>query len=158
MERQQNFADVEDYSPSELLRLGRLVQEAVNEAIDVVHPEIPEIRGVKHCMWTGHPTSNTADSRIVVIAGDHLIDRSPCGTGTSARVAQRAGRELLRQGEKYVHESLTGGQFVGRIEAHTSVGSLPAVRPSVEGHAYITGLNTIFVNRDEPFADGFLIG
>lgn len=158
VERQENFTGVEDYSPAELLRLGRLVQDAVNRAVDIVHPDIPDIRGLKHCMWTGRPLSDAADSRIVVIAGDHLIDRSPCGTGTSARVAQRAGRGLLRQGEQFVHESLTGGRFIGRIEGHTTVGSLPAVRPSVEGQAYITGLNTIFVNRDEPFADGFLIG
>lgn len=158
VERQQNFSDVDDYSPSKLLRLGRIVREAVNQTIDVVHPEMPGIHGVKHCMWTGRAASDSADSRIVVIVGDPLIDRSPCGTRTSARVAQRASRGLLQHGEQYVHESLIGGQFVGRIEEHTTVGSLPAVRPSVEGRAYITGLNTIFVNRDEPFADGFLIG
>lgn len=158
VEEQENFTGIDDYSVSELLVYGRAVQKAVNAAVDIVHPEIPTIRGLKHCLWSGRPTSDTADNRIVVIAGDHLIDRSPCGTGTSARVAQRAGRNLLRLGETFTHESLTGAQFIGRIEEHTTVGSLPAVRPSVEGQAYVTGLNTLFVDHNEPFADGFLIG
>lgn len=158
VEPQENFTDVADYSVSELLVLGRAVQKAANAAVEIVHPEIPTIRGLKHCLWSGRDVSGTADSRIVVIAGEHLIDRSPCGTGTSARVAQRANRGLLKQGETFIHESLTGGQFTGRIEEQTTVGALPAVRPSVEGTAYVTGLNTLFVNRDEPYADGFLIG
>ncbi|MBI3143855.1 MAG: 4-hydroxyproline epimerase [Pseudogulbenkiania sp.] len=158
VEKQENFTDVADYSVSELLTLGRAVQKAANEAVEIVHPDMPAIRGLKHCLWSGRDVSGTADNRIVVIAGEHLIDRSPCGTGTSARVAQRASRGLLKQGETFIHESLTGGQFIGRIEEQTTVGSLAAVRPSVEGQAYVTGLNTIFVDRDEPYADGFLIG
>lgn len=158
VEEQENFTDVADYAVSELLTLGREVQKAANAAVEIVHPEIPTIRGLEHCLWSGRDVSGTADSRIVVIAGEHLIDRSPCGTGTSARVAQRASRGLLQPGGTFVHESLTGGQFTGRIEEKTMVGALPAVRPSVEGQAYVTGLNTIFVDRDEPYADGFLIG
>lgn len=158
VEPQENFTDVADYSVSDLLRLGRAVQRAANSAVEVVHPEIPTIRGLRHCLWSGRPISDTADRRIVVIAGDHLIDRSPCGTGTSARVAQRASRGLLKPGDTFIHESLTGGQFIGRIEESTMVGTLAAVRPSVEGQAYITGLNTILFDRNEPYADGFLIG
>lgn len=158
VEEQENFTDLADYPVTDLLVFGRAVQAAVNSEVDVVHPEIPSIRGLKHCLWSGRPVSGSADRRVVVIAGDHLIDRSPCGTGTSARVAQRASRGLLNPGQAFVHESLTGGQFIGRIEEQIMVGSLPAVRPSVEGQAYITGLNTIFVDRDEPYADGFLIG
>lgn len=158
VEPQENFSDVADYPVSDLLKFGRAVQEAVNASVSVVHPEAPTIRGLKHCLWSGRPDSPTADSRIVVIAGDHLVDRSPCGTGTSARVAQRAARGMLKEGESFTHESLTGGQFIGRIEERTTVGSRPAIRPSVEGTAHVTGLNTIFVDRSEPFADGFLIG
>lgn len=158
VETQENFTDLAEYSVPDLLKLGRSVQKAVNDAIEIVHPENPSIRGVRHCLWTGRPQSAEADSRVVVIAGDHLVDRSPCGTGTSARVAQRASRHQLKVGSKYVHESLTGGKFVGRIEEHVTVGNLSAVRPSVEGRAYMTGLNTLFVDSNEPYADGFLIG
>lgn len=158
VEPQENFTGVADYSVSDLLRLGRAVQVAANSAVEIIHPEMPTIRGLRHCLWSGRAISDTADSRIVVVAGDHLIDRSPCGTGTSARVAQRMSRGLLNPGETFVHESLTGGQFIGRVEEETMVGNIPAVRPSVEGQAYVTGLNTIFVDRNEPYADGFLIG
>lgn len=157
VEQQQNFRDITDFSIAELLSYGRAVQQAVNKAVDVQHPEIASIQGLKHCLWSGPDERGEYNNRIVVIAGDHLVDRSPCGTGTSARVAQRASKGLLKKGEQFVHQSLTGGRFIGRIEQEVQVGQLQGVRPSVEGQAYVTALNTIFVDSTEPYADGFLI-
>ncbi len=158
VEPQAGFAGPKDYTPDQLLRYGREVQAAVNRAVPIAHPLMPEINRLRHCLWSGPAERDGADASIVVIAGDHLIDRSPCGTGTSARVAQRVARGLMGIGDQFVHASLTGGCFIGRAEAMCDVGGLAAVRPSVEGQAWVTGLNTLFVDDDEPFADGFLIG
>ncbi|MDC7713648.1 4-hydroxyproline epimerase [Vogesella sp. LYT5W] len=157
VEQQPNFRDITDFSIAELLSYGRAVQQAVNKAVEVKHPEIASIKGLQHCLWSGPDESGEYNNRIVVIAGDHLVDRSPCGTGTSARVAQRASKGLLKMGQQFVHQSLTGGRFIGRIEQEVQVGPLQGVRPSVEGQAYVTALNTIFVDSNEPYADGFLI-
>jgi 4-hydroxyproline epimerase len=84
-----------------------------------------------------------------------MIDRSPCGTGTSARLAQRAAKGLLAEGDSFVHESFIGSTFTGTIEGRESVGNFPAIIPGVRGAAHITGLNTIFVDSNDPFPEGF---
>jgi 4-hydroxyproline epimerase len=108
VEVQANFPGCEHFSPQQLLEWGREMQDLVNRTVDVVHPENPAIRGVKHCMWTGAPLSAQSQGRAVVIAGASLIDRSPCGTGSSARVAQRFARGWLAEEGAYRHESLIG--------------------------------------------------
>ena len=108
-------------------------------------------------MWTGKPTRADSDGRSVVIAGERLVDRSPCGTGTSARLAQRVARGRLEVGQPYVHESVIGSQFTGCAVRKARGGDLDGVVPSVEGSAWITGLNTIFVNEDDPFTEGFRV-
>ncbi|MBN3787323.1 4-hydroxyproline epimerase [Burkholderia sp. Ac-20353] len=156
VEVQDNYPGCEHFSPDQLLEWGRETQRRVNEALDVVHPDNPRIRGVKHCMWTGKPVAADSDGRSVVIAGDTIVDRSPCGTGTSARVAQRFARGLLAAGQAFRHESIIGSRFVGRVEATTHLQSgLPAVYPSIEGRAWITGRGEHFVEQDEPYAHGF---
>ncbi|BCG04473.1 hypothetical protein PPGU19_090410 (plasmid) [Paraburkholderia sp. PGU19] len=156
VEMQPNFPGCEHFSPEQLLEWGRQMQTAVNSTIDVVHPDNPDIRGVKHTMWTGVPVSNDADARAVVIAGDTLIDRSPCGTGTSARVAQRYARGLLGDGQAFRHQSLIGSCFIGRVESTTRLTSgLDAVLPSVEGRAWITGRAEHYVDNSQPYAHGF---
>ncbi|MGC2967737.1 4-hydroxyproline epimerase [Paraburkholderia aspalathi] len=156
VEVQPNFPGCEHFTPEMLLEWGRQMQVLVNEALDVVHPDDPDIRGVRHCMWTGAPVSNDADARAVVIAGDSLIDRSPCGTGTSARVAQRHAKGLLDDGETFIHQSLIGSCFVGRVESTTRLKSgLEAVLPSIEGRAWITGRAEHYVDDSQPYAHGF---
>ncbi|MEX3815922.1 4-hydroxyproline epimerase [Paraburkholderia sp. BR13439] len=156
VEVQPNFPGCEHFSPEQLLMWGRQLQQAVNETLDVVHPDDPAIRGIRHAMWTGAPISDDADARAVVIAGDSLIDRSPCGTGTSARVAQRYARGLLAQGEGFRHQSLIGSCFTGRVETTTRLGNgLDAVFPSVEGRAWITGRAEYYVDDTQPYAHGF---
>ncbi len=157
VEPQENFRDCADYTPETLRQMAQTLVRLLPEVCEIVHPEDPTIRGAHHTMWCGAPTVPEADGRGVVIATPKIIDRSPCGTGTSARVAQRAARGLLAEGERFVHESLIGTTFIGRVEARTRlVSGLEAVVPSVEGSAYITGLSTHFVDPDHPFAAGFL--
>ncbi|CAB3743689.1 4-hydroxyproline epimerase [Paraburkholderia rhynchosiae] len=156
VEVQENYPGCEHFSPEQLLEWGRDMQRLVNDAIDVVHPDNAQIRGVKHCMWTGRPTVPESDGRAVVIAGDSLIDRSPCGTGSSARVAQRFARGLLDQGQPFKHESLIGSRFIGRAEEPTKLKSgLDAVFPSIEGRAWITGRGEHYVDDAQPYAYGF---
>lgn len=158
VEAQKNFPGSEHFTPDELLILGREVQRKINQALHVVHPDHPEINGVRHCMWTGTPAASDSHGRGVVITGDILIDRSPCGTGTSARLAQRFARGLLDVGEVYRHESVIGTRFTGRIESTTRlVSGLKAVIPSIEGSAWITGSSEHHVDPNAPFATGFAL-
>jgi 4-hydroxyproline epimerase len=90
-----------------------------------------------------------------VFYGDKAIDRSPCGTGTSARMAQLAARGRLAVGDAFVHESIIGSLFEGRVEGPAQVGEHTAIVPSVAGWARLTGLNTIFVDARDPYAHGF---
>jgi 4-hydroxyproline epimerase len=157
VEAQENFADMGDYTPGELLRLGRLCRDKLNNELDLVHPENPMINGCKHWMWTGAPTKEGANGRNATIYGDQAIDRSPCGTGTSARLAQREAKGQIGTGEDFVHESIIGSLFVGRVEDSARVGDVDAIIPSIEGSAWITGLNTIFVDDRDPFHHGFQV-
>ena len=157
IEPQATMCDMADLSPGDIQRLSPIVRNLINDAFDFVHPEQPLIRGVSHVMWTGVPTLQGADGRNAVFYGDKAIDRSPCGTGTSARIAQRHAKGLLKPGEAYVHESIIGSLFTGRVERECLVGDLPAVQPSIEGWARMTGLNTIFVDDRDPFRHGFVL-
>lgn len=158
VEIQDNFPGCEHFTPDELLAWGRDVQRIVNETIDVVHPDHPAIHGVRHCMWTGRPVARDAHGRAVVIAGDSLVDRSPCGTGTSARVAQRHARGWLKEGEAFCHESLIRSRFIGRVESSTRLNSgLDAILPSVEGRAWVTGHARYQVDSSQPYAHGFTL-
>jgi 4-hydroxyproline epimerase len=92
-----------------------------------------------------------------VFYGDKAIDRSPCGTGTSARMAQLAAKGKLKVGDEFVHESIIGSLFRGRVEAAARVGERDAIVPSVAGWARMTGYNTIFIDDRDPFAHGFVV-
>jgi 4-hydroxyproline epimerase len=156
IEVQPNYPGCEHFSAQQLLDWGREMQALVNRSVDVVHPENPAIRGVKHCMWTGAPLSGQSQGRAVVIAGDSLIDRSPCGTGSSARVAQRFARGWLAEDGAYRHESLIGSFFVGRVAQQLLLeDGHPAIRPSIEGRAWITGRAEFIVDDTQPWWDGF---
>ena len=157
VEPQDGFAGLDAMTPGEILRLSPLVRRAVNEKVKISHPEDATIAGVSHVMWTGSPTHAKADARNAVFYGDNAIDRSPCGTGTSARMAQLAARGELRPGDSFVHESIIGSLFTGRVEGAASAGDIPAIVPSIEGWARMTGFNTIFVDPYDPFAHGFQV-
>ncbi len=155
VEPQANFGGLETLSPGDVLRLSPQLRRVVNDAIAVTHPEDETIRGVSHVMWTGAPRHPEAHARNAVFYGDKAIDRSPCGTGTSARMAQLAARGTLAPGDDFVHESIIGSLFHGRVESICAVSNRTAIVPSIEGWARMTGLNTIFVDESDPFAHGF---
>jgi len=155
VEPQAGYRDLDQLTPGEILRLSPLMRKALNAKHEFVHPENPTIRGLSHVMWTGRPKHKEAHARNAVFYGDKAIDRSPCGTGTCARMAQKAARGELKPGDSFVHESIIGSLFRGRVEGTAKVGNYEAIVPSIEGWARMTGYNTIFIDDDDPYARGF---
>jgi 4-hydroxyproline epimerase len=155
---QENFKGLQHYSADELITLSRPLRKLINEKYTFTHPENPQINGVSHIEWTGATLSPEADGRNAVFYGDKAIDRSPCGTGTSARMAQLVARGKLKKGDSFIHESIIGSQFTGRVEDLSVVGEFEAIIPSIEGWAKITGINNIFIDdEDDPYAYGFQV-
>jgi 4-hydroxyproline epimerase len=155
VEPQKNFPGLEAVSVDWLLRWSPILRRRVNDVASVVHPDDPTIRGVSHVQWIGAPRNTKAHGRNAVFYGDKAIDRSPCGTGTSARIAQLAAKGRLSVGDDFIHESIIGTLFDGRVEAAAQVGNHAAIVPSVAGWARVTGLNTIFVDPRDPLWAGF---
>ena len=112
---------------------------------------------MSHLQWTGPPREPTSHGRNAVFYGEKAIDRSPCGTGTSARMAQWCASGKLKVGEEFVHESIIGSTFRGRVEELTKVGEREAIVPSIQGWARITGYNNIIIDEDDPYAHGFQV-
>jgi 4-hydroxyproline epimerase len=155
VEPQKNFAGLDAVSVDWLLRWSPVVRRRVNEVATVAHPDDSTIAGVSHVQWTSAPRDKRAHGRNAVFYGERAIDRSPCGTGTSARIAQLAAKGRLKVGDEFVHESVIGTLFDGRVESAARVGDYDAIIPSVAGWARMTGLNTIFVDSRDPLAAGF---
>ncbi len=154
---QENFKGLENYTAGELIRWSRIIRERLNESNSFVHPENETIQGLSHLLWTGKPLSSEATARNAVFYGDKAIDRSPCGTGTSARMAQWYAKGKLKSGEDFVHESIIGSQFIGRIEREVNLDNKKAIIPSIEGWARVTGYNNIIIDDDDPYAHGFQV-
>lgn len=158
IDSQVNFKDMSDYTADELIAMSREIREEVNAAVTLVHPLDPSINGCSHVMWTGNTTRENSTARNAVFYGDKAIDRSPCGTGTSARMAQWFAKGKLNVGDKFVHESIIGSQFVGKVEREESVGSFKGIIPSIEGWAKSYGRNKITIDeKDDPMALGFQV-
>ncbi|HEY2022636.1 4-hydroxyproline epimerase [Paraburkholderia sp.] len=157
IEPQANYAGLHTLKPSDIQRLSPILRQKANDKYSFVHPEKAEIRGLSHVMWTGEPTVQGASARNAVFYGDKAIDRSPCGTGTSARIAHLVAKGQLGIGERFVHESIIGTLFNGVAEQAAKVGDFDAIVPSIEGWARVTGHNTIFVDDRDPLAKGFLL-
>ena len=157
VEPQENYTDMADYSAGQLIAWSPVVRQRLNEKYSFEHPENPGINRLSHMLWTGRPVDAEADARNAVFYGDKAIDRSPCGTGTSARMAQLHAKGRLKEGEAFVHESIIGSLFKGRVEKEVSVANRPAIVPSIGGWARQTGLNTIFIDDRDPFAHGFVV-
>lgn len=130
---QKNFAGIENYTADKLISWSRDIRERMNEKYTFQHPDDPGIQGMSHLLWTGRPLKSTSTARNAVFYGDKAIDRSPCGTGTSARMAQWYTKGLLKPGDEFVHESYIGSIFKGTIEAETKIGNRPAIQPGIEG-------------------------
>ena len=157
VEPQPLYPDLADVSPADLLRWSPKLRAAFNAAYAIAHPENPAIDRLTHVLWTGRPQTASGTARNAVFYGDKALDRSPCGTGTSARMAQLAATGRLTEGEAFVHESIIGSLFTGRIEGRATVGDRPAIVPSIEGWARVTGFNTIVIDDRDPFAHGFQV-
>jgi 4-hydroxyproline epimerase len=157
IEPQGNYRGIDELGAPRILSLSPLVRKAMRAAIEPVHPLDPTIRGVSHVMWTDRPKGTGADGRNAVFYGDRAIDRSPCGTGTSARLAHLAGTGRLQIGEAFVHESIIGSRFTGRILQSVDLQGTAAIVPSIEGSAFTTGLNTIWIDPAQPFPTGFQV-
>ena len=158
VEPQPNWPGLGEASAQDLIRWSPVVRNAAQAAVAPVHPEDPRIAGVSHIQWCGPARHPRAHARNAVFYGAGAIDRSPCGTGSSARLAQLAARGRLAVGDEFIHESIIGSLFDCRVEAAATVGGRAAIRPSVAGWARITGHNTIFVDDRDPFAHGFQVG
>jgi 4-hydroxyproline epimerase len=154
---QGGYRGIDELGAARILSLSPLVRQAVRKVIEPVHPLDATIRGVSHVMWTDRPKGEGADGRNAVFYGDRAIDRSPCGTGTSARLALLAARGLLSEGGCFVHESIIGSRFTSRIVGTGSLAGIPAIIPSIEGSAFATGFSTIWVDPAHPFPEGFQV-
>jgi 4-hydroxyproline epimerase len=155
---QKNFPGLEHFTADKLIAWARELRKNINAKYEFVHPEDKTINGCSHILWTGAVIDKASSARNAVFYGDKAIDRSPCGTGTSARMAQWYAKGKLKKGDEFIHESIIGSKFVGRIEEETVIAGKPAIRPSVEGWSKIYGYNTIWIdNEDDPYAYGFQV-
>jgi 4-hydroxyproline epimerase len=155
---QQNFKGLENYTADQLVSWSRVMRERINQEHIFVHPDNPTINSCSHILWTGAVIDKTSSARNAVFYGDKAIDRSPCGTGTSARMAQWYAKGKLKIGDKFIHESIIGSKFTGKVEEITTVGGKDAIIPSIEGWAKIYGYNMITIdNEDDPYAFGFQV-
>ncbi len=154
---QPHFAGIHTCTASDLIRWSQELRPKINEKYPdlFIHPEDATIRDVSHMLWTGDTMSPKATARNAVFYGEKAIDRSPCGTGTSARMAQWYAKGRLASHTDFVHESFIGSTFVGRIEEETTLGPHSAIVPSIKGWAKIYGHNTIRIDDDDPYAHGF---
>jgi len=156
---QENFSGIQDFTASKLIQFSQELRSKINEKYPgkFVHLEDATIRDVSHMLWTGDTISSDATARNAVFYGDKAIDRSPCGTGTSARMAQWYGKGKFKKGDEFIHESFIGSKFIGRVEEETDVMGIPAIIPSIQGWAKIYGQNTITIDDDDPYAHGFQV-
>lgn len=155
---------------AEIVRLGELIKAAAREQLPAVHPENPDIAGISILEFTGPPTLPGAHGKntVVISTGSFdwedpstwtgVLDRSACGTGTCARMAVMHAKGQLPLGQDFVHESIMGTTFTGRLLESTTVGPYPAVIPTITGQAWIYGLSTYLVDPSDPFQEGFTVG
>jgi 4-hydroxyproline epimerase len=155
---QKNFKGLEHYAADKLIAWARELRKNINAKYTFVHPQDATINGCSHILWTGAVINPTSTARNAVFYGDKAIDRSPCGTGTSARMAQWHAKGKLKKGDQFIHESIIGSKFIGTIEEELEVNRMKAIRPGIEGWAKIYGYNTISIDKDDdPYAYGFQV-
>lgn len=154
---QKNFPGLEHFRAEQLIGWSRELRKNINAKYSFVHPENPTINGCSHILWAGAVMDPSSTARNAVFYGDKAIDRSPCGTGTSARLAQWHAKGKLKKGEPFVHESIIGSKFIGRVEEETVLDGKPAIVPSIEGWAVVMGYNTIIMDDNDPYAHGFQV-
>jgi proline racemase len=142
---------------SKIIETGLLIRNSVNASVSVAHPNFPEINKVALVEFSGPALNSQADARNVVVFGQGQIDRSPCGTGTCAKLALLYSQGRIKVGEYFVHEGILGTTFKGRVLRETQVGRYDAIVPEVTGSAHVTGFNTLHYDENDPLAGGFLL-
>jgi proline racemase len=154
----------------DLVRVGEMVKAAAREQVPAEHPLEPALSGITIMEWTGPPKLPRSHGRNTVVVSSGtldwerpasftgVLDRSPCGTGTCARMAVLHARGELAIGQDFVHEGILGTTWTGRLVAETTVGDRPAVVPELTGAAWITGRAELSVDPDDPFPEGFTVG
>ena len=155
---QKNFPGLEHFTASQLIDFSRFIRSDLQDRVEFNHPTLPDVKGLSHVLWAGTPIHQDSTARNAVFYGDKAIDRSPCGTGTSARMAQWYANGKLNVGDQFIHESIIGSRFIGRVENTLEIGGYKAIIPSIEGWARVTGYNRIVVDsEDDPYAFGFQV-
>jgi 4-hydroxyproline epimerase len=155
---QKNFKGLEHYTADKLIAWARELRKNINAKYEFVHPQDATINGCSHILWAGAVIDPTSTARNAVFYGDKAIDRSPCGTGTSARMAQWYAKGKLKKGDQFIHESIIGSKFIGTIEEELELNGIKAIKPGIEGWAKIYGYNTISIDKeDDPYAYGFQV-
>jgi 4-hydroxyproline epimerase len=154
---QQNYKGIDQYAADQLISWSRVIRKRINELYRFVHPENPTIKDCTHILWAGDTMDSGSTARNAVFYGDKAIDRSPCGTGTSARMAQWHAKGKLNKGDSFIHESIIGSKFIGRVEDVVDLKGITAIIPSIQGWAKVYGYNTIKIDDDDPYAKGFQV-
>ncbi|OYQ34632.1 hydroxyproline-2-epimerase [Niveispirillum lacus] len=157
VEPQGPYQGLDDLGAARIVELSRSIRTLMREKIEPVHPVDNRIRGVSHVLWADKPRGDGADGRNAVFYGERAIDRSPCGTGTSARLAHLVAKGRLAVGDQFVHESYIGSRFIGKVEAIADLNGQKAIIPSIQGSAIATGFNTLWIDREDPFWAGFTV-
>lgn len=157
---QKSFSGIQDFTAAKIIQYSQVIRERINKKYPnkFIHPENESIKNVTHLLWTGNTINKNSDGRNAVFYGDKAIDRSPCGTGTSARLAQLHAKGKLRVGQEFIHESFIGSTFIGKVEKETTIGNQKAIIPSIKGWAKVYGQNIITIDtEDDPYAYGFSV-
>ncbi|WP_456461622.1 4-hydroxyproline epimerase [Lutibacter sp.] len=160
IDSQENFRGIHNFTASKLIQYSQIIRTNINKKYPnaFIHPQNETIRDVSHIMWTGTPIDSTSSGRNAVFYGEKAIDRSPCGTGTSARMAQLYFKGKLKVGKEYIHESFIGSKFIGKIVKEIELKGIKCIIPTIQGWAKIYGFNTIIIDdNDDPYAHGFQV-
>lgn len=148
---------IEPQNAGKLTELAMKLRDIINEKIEIQHPTLAHIKTVDLVEIYDEPTHPEATYKNVVIFGQGQVDRSPCGTGTSAKLATLHAKGELKVGEKFVYESILGTLFKGEIVEETKVADFNAVVPKISGSAYITGFNHFVIDEEDPLKHGFIL-
>lgn len=156
---QKNFSGIQNYTASDIVRYSQEIRKKINLKYTekFIHPIDSTIKDVSHILWIGDKIDSSSCSRNAVFYGDKAIDRSPCGTGTSARMAQMYFKGKLKLNDEFIHESYIGSKFIGTIKEESIMGSQKTIIPKIKGWAMIYGYNKIIIDKDDPYAYGFQV-
>ena len=149
--------DLELCNVPEIKRVGMELLGLISREFAVAHPSLPHIKTIDLIEFYREDKTGNANARNAVVFGNHQIDRSPCGTGTSAKIATLISNNTLGLNEKYVHESILGTRFVAEATRFQDVEGRKAIIPKITGRAFITGIQSLVVSKNDPFPFGFKI-